>query len=422
MPRALVIRAEGPPFGTRLARVIRTLRDDAWECDIVHAGGTLGRSDPAAVGRDLRDEVRLYEFGAPRGTAARILQQVTGSGYFGTSFMRQRIRQLVTETDYQLIVVKDSPALVSVFAVLDDLHRTDIPVICEMVEPRVAQAYDSLIRYGTWATQLSAYARRILPRLRAAERTCLPRCRQVFVVCDEMKRWLIANYPVKADKISVVQNVEILSVFDATHAEGVPSRSSPRISFVGTFGPHRGVELLIDAAGRIRRRSDTGDFRLAIVGASRDEMHRLGKLCELHGVRDIAELRPYVPHSVAMEWIKQTDIGVIPHLDTPGIRTTVPFKLFQYMAAGAACVVSDVGPLGRIVRETGSGVAFKAGSAGELADALHALLKDPGHARALGASGRRKSEAGLNWETESRAYLDCFRSVMASENTGTRSP
>lgn len=415
MPRALIVRAEGSPFGTRLARVIRTLRDEGWECDVVHAQGTLTRSDPTAVGRDLREEVRLHEFPAPRDIATRIVQQMTGSGYFGSERMRQIIRQLLAGAEYQLILVKDSPALVSVFAVLDGYNRADIPVICEMVEPRVAQAYDSLIRYGTWATRLSARVRRILPRLRDAERAYLPRCERVFVVCDEMKQWLTENYPLESSKVSVVQNVEILSVFDATHAEGVPRRSAPRISFVGTFGPHRGVELLIEAAALVRRRSGAGEFRLAIVGASRNEMRRLERLCQSHGVREIAELSPYVAHPLAMEWIKQTDIGVIPHLDTPGIRTTVPFKLFQYMAAGAACIVSDVGPLGRIVRETGAGLAFKPGSAADLADKIHDLLIRPDRARAMGEKGRRTSEERFNWETESCAYADCFRSLARAD-------
>jgi glycosyltransferase involved in cell wall biosynthesis len=415
MPRALIVRAEGSPFGTRLARVIRTLRDEGWECDVVHAQGTLGRSDPTAVGRDLREEVHLYEFPAPRGVVTKILQQMTGSGYFGSERMRQLIRQLVTRTEYQLILVKDSPALVSVFDVLDGCNRAGVPVICEMVEPRVAQAYDSLIRYGTWATRLSAHVRRILPKLRDAERVYLPRCERVFVVCDEMKEWLTDNYPIESSKVSVVQNVEILSVFDATSAEGVPRRFAPRISFVGTFGPHRGVELLIEAAGMVRRRGGTGEFRLSIVGASRDEMQRLDRLCRSYGVGDIAELSPYVAHPLAMEWIKQTDIGVIPHLDTPGIRTTVPFKLFQYMAAGAACIVSDVGPLGRIVRETGAGLAFKAGSTSDLADKIHDLLMHPDRARAMGDKGRRTSEERFNWETESRAYADCFRWLERAE-------
>jgi len=381
----------------------------------VHAQGTLGRSDPTAVGRDLRAEVRLHEFAAPRGIATKIVQQVTGSGYFGSERMRQLIRQLLSTAEYQLVLVKDSPALMSVFAVLDGCGHGDLPVICEMVEPRVAQAYDSLIRYGTWATRLSAHVRRILPRLRNAERAYLPRCERVFVVCDEMKQWLTENYQLDPSRVSVVQNVEILSVFDATCAEGVPRRSAPRVSFVGTFGPHRGVELLIEAAAMVKRRGTAGEFRLSIVGASRDELRRLERLCQLHGVADIAELSPYVPHPLAMEWIKQTDIGVIPHLDTPGIRTTVPFKLFQYMAAGAACIVSDVGPLGRIVRETGAGLAFNPGSVAGLADTIHDLLMHPDRARAMGQNGRRKSEQSFNWETESRAYVDCFRSLARAE-------
>lgn len=416
MPRALLVRPEGSPFATRTSRVLCTILDAGWDCDIlIHEGG-LGRlNEAAAMGRDLRAEVAIHEFSVRPEWWHRVARQASGANYFGTAELRQSLAELVSRRPYDLIIVKDSPSLGSVFAALDRTPHARIPVACEMVEPRVAQAYDSLVRYGTLTTRITARARRILPRLRDVERRYLPRCDRVFVVVDEMKAWLLDTYPLDPARVAVVQNVEVLSQFDSIDEPGVPPRRATRVSFVGSFGPHRGIELLIEAAGLVRRgQPGPPIFQLAIVVGSAADMRRIERLCGRFGVGDIAELAPYAPHRLAMQWIKETDIGVIPHLDTPGIRTTVPFKLFQYLAAGAACLVSDVGPLGRIVRESEAGLAFRPGSTTDLAERLAYLLGHPAEARAMGANGRRRSELSLRWEVESREYTQYLGSLATA--------
>jgi len=414
MPLALIVRAEGSPFGTRLARVIRTMRDDGWECHIICQAGSVDRADAGSPGFDLRDDVTVYEFPVACSSREKLSQWIAAAGYLGTDHLRQLLVARLTEHTYDAIVVKDSPVLHLVFSVVDQMHGSHLPVVCEMVEPRVAQAYDSLIRYGTWYKELGGRVRRIVPRLSAVERAYLPRCDRIFVVVDEMKTWLIKTYGLNADDVSVVQNVPILSEFDAIHEPGIPSRTVPRVSFVGSLGPHRGLELLIEAAGLVRNRLPVPpDFRLAIVGGSPVQSRRLSGLCIHYGISDIVEIVPHVPHRTAIQWMKESDIGVIPHVDTPGIRTTVPFKLFDYMASGAACLVSDVGPLGRIVRKTDAGLTFQPGSAADLAEKLETLLTNQQRTRAFGTRGRQRSEQSLRWEIESRKYSQYFASLAS---------
>jgi glycosyltransferase involved in cell wall biosynthesis len=112
-----------------------------------------------------------------------------------------------------------------------------------------------------------------------------------------------------------------------------------------------------------------------------------------------------------MRWIKATDIGVIPHRDTEFIRTTVPNKLFQYMAASAMVIVSDVGPLSRIAEETDCGVSFRPDSPVDFAEAIRQWLKRTEERIERGRKGRKAVEERYCWEKLSQRYLDYFDSV-----------
>ena len=418
MPRILIVRTEGSPFGTRLARVMRTIRETGWNCHVICAEGSVSQGTVDGSILDLREQITIYEFPVPDGLGSRLYRWITGAGYLGSRHFRKCLKARLAENAYDAIMVKDSPILHSVFKVLDRNREKDPPVVCEMVEPRVAQAHDSLFRYGTWVAKIGGYFRRIVPRLRAVERECLPRCDRIFTVVDEMKTWLTNTYELDPNRISVVQNTPVLSELDAIQEPGVPPKMSQRVSFVGSFGPHRGLESLIDAAALVRQQQPAcPDFQLAIVGGSPAQVRRLESLCADRGISDITELVPKVSHRLAIQWMKESDIGVIPHVDTLGIRTTVPFKLFDYMAVGAACLVSDVGPLGRIIRKTNAGLVFQPGSVADLAEKLGCLLGDKQNTSAMGRRGRWHAERGLCWEIESEKYSQYLASITSATDS-----
>ena len=413
MPRLLYVCAEGSPFITRGSRVLGTILDAGWDVDVLIPAGGLGRANVARdMGRDLAGVVHVHECPADRGPGASLVRTLTGEGYFGSAALEDSVCRLVGGGEYTAILVKESSPLGRVFG---GLRRAGahVPVACEMVEPRVPQVYDSLVTYGTWRTRLAGGVRRILPRLAEAERRWLPACDRIFTVVEEMKAYLLSHYTLESDRIAVVHNVEVLPAFDAIHEPGIPDREGAvRISHVGTFGPHRGIEVLIAATRLVAARTRT-PFRLSIVGPPPAQASRLQAMCAQDGIATHVELVPFVPHRVAMQWIKESDVGVIPHADTEGIRTTIPFKLFQYMSAGVMCVASDVGGLGRIVRETGCGVTFPAGDPNALADRLVAAIEQADGRRAMGARGREAVERRYRWEIEADDYVQWLRGMAS---------
>jgi glycosyltransferase involved in cell wall biosynthesis len=290
-----------------------------------------------------------------------------------------------------------------------------------MYENMSEQVYDFFIRYGSWRTRVRARALGLIRHIKHLEQRFLPLCDHIFVVVEEAKQFLVDRYRLQPSSISVVHNVERLDDFDSIpQPDARLGGGDFLISYVGGFGPHRGIERLVAAAGQLAA-GPHPPFRVALVGAPTSSLSTLHRLIESVGAQHVLQVLELQPHIVAMQWIKQSDLGVIPHVDTPQIRTTIPNKLFQYMAAGVGVACSDVGPLGRIVRETRCGSLFPADSVEDLAGRLSYAIQHPDENRQMGLRGREAAELHYRWEIEAAAYENVFGSVLPSGSATRRS-
>ncbi|NUQ21724.1 MAG: glycosyltransferase, partial [Gemmatimonadaceae bacterium] len=92
--------------------------------------------------------------------------------------------------------------------------------------------------------------------------------------------------------------------------------------------------------------------------------------------------------------------------------STVPNKLFDYMAAGLPVVTSSAIPAARIVRETGAGEVFTARDASSLAGAIE-RLRAPEARTTRGEAGRRAVRERYNWERDSATLLAAVEGTIA---------
>jgi glycosyltransferase involved in cell wall biosynthesis len=93
-------------------------------------------------------------------------------------------------------------------------------------------------------------------------------------------------------------------------------------------------------------------------------------------------------------------------------NTTIPNKLFDYMAAGLPVVTSDNVPCARIVREAKCGEIFRAKDPGDLALAL-ARLNDPVLRQAEGNAGAAAIQQKYNWEDDAAVLVNAIQHTVA---------
>lgn len=164
----------------------------------------------------------------------------------------------------------------------------------------------------------------------------------------------------------------------------------PTVLFVGKVAPHKGPDLLVEAA---RALWDQGlRFRLRIVGAAvlsateqlTDFEQRLRARAAPLG--DAAEFLPFVDRTAIADVYRSATIMVVPSNWDEPCSLTLP----EGMASGLACVASNRGGLPEV---GGHAVLyFDPANVGELAAHLRSLLTDEDERRERGIAARRRAE------------------------------
>ena len=116
----------------------------------------------------------------------------------------------------------------------------------------------------------------------------------------------------------------------------------------------------------------------------------------------------YQPFRLMPTYVTLSKIGLIPHISTPHIETTMPNKIFQFMLMGKPVIVSSVRPLKRVVDDAQCGLVFEERSPASLAEAV-IKLKDEELRCQLGENGRKAFKDRYNWKLTVQALLSIYR-------------
>jgi glycosyltransferase involved in cell wall biosynthesis len=135
---------------------------------------------------------------------------------------------------------------------------------------------------------------------------------------------------------------------------------------------------------------------------------KLKEMTESLGVMENVIFTGWVPFSEVPSYIDISDVCLVPHQSNGHTDTTVPHKLFQYMAMKKPVVVSDAKPLKRLVESSQSGLIFPSDDEYGLANDILELYYDRDLAKRLGANGRKAVESKYNWQIESEKLLNLY--------------
>jgi glycosyltransferase involved in cell wall biosynthesis len=109
--------------------------------------------------------------------------------------------------------------------------------------------------------------------------------------------------------------------------------------------------------------------------------------------------------------VAKAHVGVIPHLANEWANTTIPNKLFDYMAAGLPVLTSDASPCARIVNQTGAGEVFHAPDVDDLVRAILRMLNPEARA-AMRLAGIQAIRERFNWESDTAVLMRAIESTV----------
>ncbi len=234
---------------------------------------------------------------------------------------------------------------------------------------------------------------------------------KVICVVEEMKTKLITNFKINSEKLIVVSNHEKISFADNFRkevAQNIIHKNDFSITYVGGFGPHRGLQTAIEAMPEIVK--NIANAKLFLIGkGSYDVENTLRATVKKFKVEDSVIFVGYRPFAEVSTIMQKTNINIIPHLANDHTNNTIPHKLFQIMMSKSLLLVSSCKPLQRIVSKYDAGIIFKANDANNFANKVISIHKnyDTFQSKTTNAFDAVMNKAE-NWENESLKLVSLY--------------
>lgn len=290
-----------------------------------------------------------------------------------------------------LIIVRDLPMALGAIGVA---RRLGIPCVLDM-----AECYPEMLRC-TWQFEGRSFRNYFLRNPKLAdyvERLALKNIDEVWVMIEEARDRLLRMH-VPAAKIVQISNTPVVSRFTSGSARPENDNRRYRLVYVGLLNPSRGVDTVIEAVADYT--SLHQDFEFVIAGSGKAEARLKKKVVDLNLTKWVKFLG-WVDNARVPELIASADVGIVAHYRCSHWDNTIPNKLFDYMAAGKAVIVSDVLPMKRIVTEAQCGMVYQDHDIKALSRILDAM-RDPCLRDRFGQNGRAAVEHRFNWEEEEK--------------------
>ena len=233
----------------------------------------------------------------------------------------------------------------------------------------------------------------------------------VFTVSEASRRDILRFYPsTDPDRVQVVANAideAILEDPGEEEMERVQERYQLRGRFVlyaGNVKPHKNLDRLIAAFGRLKQHAGFDDLKLLIIG---DEVSRYGSLrrsVEAAGVRQDVRFFGFVPARTLAALYRLASVFAFPSL-----YEGFGLPPLEAMACGTPVVTSRLSSLPEVVGE--AALLVDPYSIEEIADALRRVLEDDELRGKLVELGRERVRH-FSWERSVRAIHAGYMKVL----------
>ncbi|MBC8466046.1 glycosyltransferase family 4 protein [bacterium] len=313
-----------------------------------------------------------------------------------------QIEKFVDENSIEVLHVHDLPM---VRTALVAGERKGVPVVADLHEN-----YPAAMQIYLTGASFKAKFLNGVKRWKKYENDCLKRVYHIIVVVDEARERVFNDYNVPESKVTVVSNTEDVDFFENLKLDQNLIDSYKDyfvITYVGGFGPHRGLDVPIKAMPILKEKIPNVRLLLVGEGGNRAELEQLAANL---GVSQDVEFTGWQPFNLVPSYISLSDICLVPHHSNPHTDSTIPHKIFQYMLMRKPVVVSTCKPLARIVNETQAGLVFESGNSDDFARVCLELL-DADKRKHFGENGRQAVLTKYNWEKTGTALVKVYQKL-----------
>ncbi len=240
------------------------------------------------------------------------------------------------------------------------------------------------------------------------------RADRIVVVTEAFKEYLVERRRVPGSKIEVIENGVETDIFTPA-ADGRSVRDEIGlngrfvVSYIGTLGYAHGLDVVLEAARRLKNTAPEVTFLLVGEGADRERLEALRQARGLDNVCLVGEQpRERIPHLICA-----SDVCLVVLRPAETFTTVLPSKMLEFLACGRPVILAVEGLARRVLERAQAGLAVPPGDAAALAQAVTKLAADSGLRTKLGECGRAFVERNYQRRTKAAAYMRVLEEVVA---------
>jgi colanic acid biosynthesis glycosyl transferase WcaI len=304
-----------------------------------------------------------------------------------------------------VVIVETDPFLLPLLGrCLQWRHKCKLVVKLQDIYPDVAIAVGK-VRDG-WFTRL--LRRRLFAVYRRAD--------QVAVLGSDMRSLLRAAEIPDARIIILPNWADTTRIYPIRTANAFRRREQLDGRFVvmysGNMGLCQNLEEILDAAQRLRDRSDI-EFVMIGDGALRSRLETIAADLQLSNVR----FRPYQPLADLAHSLSAADVHLVP-VDPRVTGCVVPCKLYGILAAGvpALVVAEERSEASHVIRDSGVGKVVAPGDPEQLAEAIRWCADHRRELEEMGCRARRLAELEYDRKKATHRFARLLREILARED------
>jgi colanic acid biosynthesis glycosyl transferase WcaI len=234
----------------------------------------------------------------------------------------------------------------------------------------------------------------------------------IVVVTPAFKEYLVENWSISADKISVVENGVETDLFRPDPVALQIRRELKLedrflVCYIGTIGMAHGLETLVDVAEKLQETLPQASFLVIGEGAEKQNIIRLAQTHHLSNVQFLDQQ----PRERIPAFVSASDVCLVLLKRKDLFKTVIPTKLLEYMACGCPVIVAVDGQSRHIVEEADAGLFVEPENANSLAKAICELFENHARRNEMGANGRQYIVARFSREQTARKYISVLEAL-----------
>ena len=175
--------------------------------------------------------------------------------------------------------------------------------------------------------------------------------------------------------------------------------SAAYVCYTGSLSAWQGVDVLLDAFGRVSKRHPSAFLILLGGGPMRSALEEQARLL---GIGERVLFRGPVPFEQVPQYVAAATVCVVPVT----VGTHSPVKLFEYLACKKPVIGSDLPGVREVISSYGCGWLARPGDADDWQAKIEAALACPREElEAMGEKGRQAVQRNHTWEAAGREIL-----------------